>query len=229
MNAMQCIFTGVPRAGKSSFWQRVLGIMPEKLMPSTDITSSDGTIRLDIRGSCGFAVDMSELEWKKLLFEEEMEGFVGLVTQQGLEERIKAIDMKSKVMQPVTKQQAPTTSVKTPEHLQPNDSIKSEESRALYIPSDTSGTTTSIFDASVSADSVESLPHMEVQTAREQHTSNEELPSPSQVLEQALIMMRQAEATKNIDSASFVYFTDTGGQPEFQEALSLLMAGSIRF
>ena len=38
-------------------------------------------------------------------------------------------------------------------------------------------------------------------------------------------MMRQAEATKNINSASFVYFTDTGGQPEFQEALPLLMAG----
>ena len=84
VNAMQCVFTGPPRVGKSSFWQRVLGIMPEKFMPSTDITSSDGPTRLDIRGSCGFAVNVSELEWKKLLVEEEMEGFVGLVTQQDM-------------------------------------------------------------------------------------------------------------------------------------------------
>ena len=285
MNAMQCVFTGPPRVGKSSFWQRVLGIMPEKLMPSTDITSSDGPTRLDIRGSCGFAVNVSELEWKKLLVEEEMEGFVGLVTQQGAilnqeplsktikaidmepgailnQEPLQAIDMEPNVMENVTKedthpsrrresrlgalmrrlrlfgersphlalpgltnQQAPTISgpVRTPEHLQQDDSNKSEEPNALYMPSNTSGATTSIIDPSSSVHSVKSLTHMEGQTAGE--LSSEELPSPSQVLEQALIMMREAEATKNIDSASFVYFTDTGGQPEFQEALSLLMAG----
>ena len=229
MNAMQCVFTGPPRVGKSSFWQRVLGIMPEKLMPSTDITSSDGPTRLDIRGSCGFAVNVSELEWKKLLVEEEMEGFVGLVTQNAgvlhlkpLQETVKAIDMEPNAMQRVTKQQAPTTAVKTPEHLQSDDSNKSEEPNALK---NTSGGTTSMFHRPASAHSVKSLTHMEVQTAGEQHSSNKEIPSPSQVLEQALIMMRQAEATKSIDSASFVYFTDTGGQPEFQEALSLLMAG----
>jgi len=37
MNAMQCIFTGPPHVGKSSFWQQVLGLIPERLMASTDI------------------------------------------------------------------------------------------------------------------------------------------------------------------------------------------------
>ena len=36
--------------------------------------------------------------------------------------------------------------------------------------------------------------------------------------------MRQTELSKRIDSASYVLCTDTGGQPEFQELLSLLMA-----
>ena len=227
MNAMQCVFTGPPRVGKSSFWQRVLGIMPEGLIASTDIISSEGSVRINIRGTCGFAVNMSALEWKKLLVEEEMEGFVALVTQGDIlqhklfqetlkasdvesnviqpvtmEETIKPIDVESSVMQPIKKQQAP---VKSSENLQPDDSIQGEESEALVIPSTT--------------------PEKEGQTVVEKHISNEATPSPSQVLEQALIMMRQAEVTKNIDSASFVYFTDTGGQPEFQEALSLLMAG----
>ena len=274
MNAMQCVFTGPPRVGKSSFWQRVLGIIPERLMASTDITSSEGSVRINIRGTCGFAVHVSELEWKKLMVEEEMEGFVALVTQQGIvlhqkmfHETFKAIDMELNVMQPVTKQQAsmipgensdnlqadddsvkieesdalylsPTTSgtdtsifdasaaTHSSENLQPDDNVMSQKSNALDVPSNTSGRETSIFDASAAAHTMESLPHWDGQQGEgEQYISDEKLPSPSQVLEQALIMMRQAEATKSIDSASFVYFTDTGGQPEFQEALSLLMAG----
>ena len=61
--------------------------------------------------------------------------------------------------------------VKTPEHLQPDDSKKSDEPNALHVPSDTSRATTSIFEQSLSAHSVESLTHMEVQTA-----SNEDYP-----------------------------------------------------
>ena len=228
MNAMQCIFTGPPRVGKSSFWQRVLGIIPERLMASTDITSSEGSVRINIRGTCGFAVHVSELEWKRLMVEEEMEGFVALVTQQGiilhqkLFQEYKAIEVQLNVVQPVTEQQATTISV---ENLQPDDMVKSEESNALHLSSTTSGTDNSMLDASAATHSVESLTHKKGQNAVDHYTSNEDIPSPSQVLEQALIMMRQAEATKSIDSASFVYFTDTGGQPEFQEALSLLMAG----
>lgn len=67
----------------TSCWKRLLGIMPERLMPSTGITSSEGSVRLDIRGSCGFAVQFSKQGWKKLQAEEEFEGFVALVTQQG--------------------------------------------------------------------------------------------------------------------------------------------------
>ena len=83
LNMMQIVFTGIPRSGKSSFWKRLQGIIPERLLPSTDITSSEGSVRLDIRGSCGFVLHVSELAWRRIQAEEEMEGFVALVTQHG--------------------------------------------------------------------------------------------------------------------------------------------------
>ena len=83
LNMMQCVFTGIPRVGKSSFWKRLQGMMPDRVLASTDITSSEGSVRLDVRGSCGFVLQVSEHGWRKLQAEEEMEGFVALVTQQG--------------------------------------------------------------------------------------------------------------------------------------------------
>ena len=82
VNVAQCVFTGPPRVGKSSFWKRLMGIIPEELIASTGITSEDGSVRLDIRGHCGFAVHISKLGWKKLQAEEELEAFVSLISHQ---------------------------------------------------------------------------------------------------------------------------------------------------
>ena len=226
MNIMQCVFTGPPRVGKSSFWQRVLGIMPERQSPSTDITSVEGCVRLDIRGSCGFAVDVSQLEWKKLLFEEEMEGFVTLVTQQSdwklFDKAVGGIVSETQGTKHAPKQHIPTIAEPTVKPAQPDISSK----RNIPVASATSSSELNIFTStSQTFPSLEPVVHTGRKTEEEQPMSTQDVPSPSQVLEQALMMMRQAEASKNIDSVSFVYFTDTGGQPEFQELLSLLMAG----
>ena len=236
MNAMQCIFTGPPRVGKSSFWQRVLGIIPERLMASTDITSSEGSVRINIRGTCGFAVHVSELEWRKLLVEEEMEGFVALVTQQGdalyqklfeethVGETQVENDPGTQLTNTVSPQQTLSTEKATPKQAQPDISIKSDVPSASVVSSNKSETISSSSSTSPLGEDEESLIERGRMATGEQNMSTP-LPSPSQVLEQALITMRQAEVTKNVDSATFVYFTDTGGQLEFQEALSLLMAG----
>ena len=230
---MQCVFTGPPRVGKSSFWERVLGILPEKLIPSTDIISSERNARISIRGSCGFAVDVSEVKWRKLLFEEEMEGFVALVTRPGdmlYQNLLKARnDSGTQLTNTVPQQQ---TAEATPNEAQPDTSVKSDvsdvsvKSDVSVVSSHMSETVSSISSTFPLAEDEESLLQRGRMDTGEQQIAVQNLPSPSQVLEQALITMRQAEATKNIDSASFVYFTDTGGQPEFQEALPLLLAGS---
>ena len=51
-----------------------------------------------------------------------------------------------------------------------------------------------------------------------------ELPSASSVLNRALVSMRRTELSKRIDSASYVLCNDTGGQPECQELLNLLLS-----
>ena len=227
MNLMQCIFTGPPRVGKSSYWQRLMGIMPKRLLASTDITSSEGTVRLNIQGNCGFAVSISELGWKKLQVEEEMQSFVGLITQQG--GTICSPQFLNELFQ--------TDAITTPEETTPKKQILLAEATTMKVKPTNVNESYVHEAASVpkkpeisKPDSNASLPG-EIDSLAvgrkdiEKEYTLENVPTPSQVLEQSLIMMRQADATKSIDSASFVYFTDTGGQPEFQELLPLLMAG----
>ena len=224
---MQCVFTGPPRVGKSSFWLRLLGIMPERLLPSTGITDTEGTVRLNIRGSCGFAVHVSEVGWKKLQFEEEMGGFLSLITQE----------QAASMPQPKLLQHQFAVASKTLERTPNQATFKAEVTSNMTTPAlGSTGVaqvskdhTTEGYSSSASLASPDSMRAI----AQSSHALSvgdgallavQELPSPAQVLEQAFIMMRQAEATRNIDSASFVYFTDTGGQPEFHELLSILMA-----
>ena len=222
---MQCVFTGPPRTGKSSFWKRLLGIMPDKLLPSTGIIDTEGTVRLNIRGSCGFAVHVSEVGWKKLQAEEEMTGFLALVTQeQGnlpqptiLRQPVIAMSqlLESKPNQSIPIAAEVTSNTVTPSvdkdtgdaQVQQECTTQSNASNSSLSPPDSEKANTH----AIKVDDGDSL-------------AVQEFSSPSQVLEQALIMMRQAEVTKSIDSASFVYFTDTGGQPEFQELLPLMMS-----
>ena len=228
---MQCVFTGPPWVGKTSFWLRLLGIMPERLLPSTGITDTEGTVRLNIRGSCGFAVHVSEIGWKKLQDEKEMGGFVSLVTQE-----------RASMPQPKLLQHPFPVSSKLLEPTPNQSTLKAEVTSDMMTPTrDSTGVAQVSKDhtseVDISSATLASPGSMRAVTPITSAISvgdraslvAQELPSPAQVLEQAFFMMRQAEATRNIDSASFVYFTDTGGQPEFYELLSVLMAASNTF
>ena len=251
---MQIVFTGIPRAGKSSFWQRLQGIIPERLLPSTDITSSEGSVRLDIRGSCGFVLHVSELVWRRLLAEEEMEGFVSLVTQHG-----HLFQVESSQGLPSTTGQSRTTDINsTSQKAEGLPKVQQSESGTLEKSSTTD------------TDSVQPKPEQphvlqpQQQSTKEKDTSERsaeaptessspgqgegsqgptdtgthkviiqipgqikgQLPSASTVMNKALIRLKQIQLSKKIDSASYVLCTDTGGQPEYQELLALLIVES---
>ena len=232
---MQCVFTGIPRVGKSSFWKRLQGMMPNRVLASTDITSSEGSVRLDVRGSCGFVLQVSEHGWRKLQAEEEMEGFVALVTQQGSPFQQQAIqdylsvpitagagqqsNVQSRLSQETTlpkqegqpsvqqrEQAQPLTQKEEGVHERPMESASAHKGKE----GTSQGSTT---DGEAEKGGIGAPGVKEGQ-----------LLSASAVLKKALISMRQTELSKRIDSASYVLCTDTGGQPEFQELLSLLMA-----
>ena len=235
LNMMQCVFTGIPRVGKSSFWKRLQGMMPDRVLASTDITSSEGSVRLDVRGSCGFVLQVSEHGWRKLQAEEEMEGFVALVTQQGSPFQQQAIqdylsvpstavagqqsNVQSRLLQETTlPKQEGQPSVQQREQAQPltqkEEGVheKPVESASAHKGKEGTGQGSST-DGEAGKGGIGAAGVKEGQ-----------LPSASAVLKKALISLRQTELSKRIDSASYVLCTDTGGQPEFQELLSLLMA-----
>ena len=199
--------------------------MPDRVLASTDITSSEGSVRLDVRGSCGFVLQVSEHGWRKLQAEEEMEGFVALVTQQGSPFQQQAIqdylsvtntagagqqsNVQSSLLQETTlPKQEGQPSVQQGKQAQP---LTQKEERVHERPME-------------SASAHKGKEGTSQGSSTDGETKEGQLPSASAVLKKALISMRQTELSKRIDSASYVLCTDTGGQPEFQELLSLLMA-----
>ena len=232
---MQCVFTGIPRVGKSSFWKRLQGMMPDRVLASTDITSSEGSVRLDVRGSCGFVLQVSEHGWRKLQAEEEMEGFIALVTQQGSPFQHQTLqdylsvpstagagqqsNVQSSLFQETTlPKQEGQPSVKQKEQAQP---MTQKEERVHERPMEGAS-------AHKGKDEAGQGSSTDCEAGkggtRAPGVKEGQLPLASAVLKKALISMRQTELSKRIDSASYVLCTDTGGQPEFQELLSLLMA-----
>ena len=230
LNMMQIVFTGIPRSGKSSFWKRVQGIIPERLLPSTDITSSEGSVRLDIRGSCGFVLHVSELAWRRIQAEEEMEGFVALVTQHGhLFIQESPQDFSSTAV--------PEQQNKNPASPKPDGHPDLQQSKLAQVKNEdveqsiTTGTDSVLPNTEgqqPTQQGEQDQPHnMPASTHIEEAGSIEgQLPSASNVMNKALISMKQRQLSRKIDSASYVLCTDTGGQPEYQELLALLIAES---
>ena len=236
INIMQTVFTGPPRVGKSSFWKRLLGMMPERHMPSTDIISEEGNVRLDIRGSCGFTVNVSKLDWKKLQAEEEFDAFVALVTQT-------QDASKFEIVKHFVKKDLTSNLTKSSDQPQTNASVDIKQGSGAHT-NQTSPTNTAINTSRITSSSKKVTSDPKSKT-REPHSDsitttspstisskssetvsfNAKVVTPSTVLQQAMLAMKRAEVTRNVDSMSFVYFTDTGGQPEFQELLPVLMAG----
>ena len=234
---MQCVFTGPPRVGKSSFWNRVQGIIPERLLPSTDITGPEGSVRLDIRGSCGFAVQISEEGWRKIQAEEEMDGFLSLVTQQGAIPQLTVSHKHLAIEKPHPPLAQETVSGNKDAEMQTQEAqIKTLEDQNERKQRTTSPVEADPFEThkvSTDQDNGQDI-HSEIdfavpkdpQISQDVQVMDLQLPSPSAVLKQALINTRLAQVSMRIDSASFVLCTDTGGQPEYQELLSLLMAAA---
>ena len=233
LNMMQCVFTGIPRVGKSSFWNRLQCIIPERLLPSTDITSSEGSVRLDIRGSCGFVLHVSELGWRKLQAEEEMEGFVALVTQQGNPFQQEAtgdvLSFPSTTGAPEHSSANPSQETAAPkQESQPSiQQMQQAQPQAVKEAKEDKLSTQSGLNnrgkrEAVESSSIES--EAQVDSAEIAGVVEGELPSASSVLNRALVNMRRTEVSKRIDSASYVLCNDTGGQPECQELLNLLLS-----
>ena len=221
LNMMQIVVTGIPRGGKSSFWKRLQGIIPDRLLPSTDITSSEGSVRLDIRGSCGFVLHVSELGWRRLQAQEEMQGFIALVTQHG--NLFQQESLQESLSIPSTTRIGEQSSAIN-ETVSPKPQVQPDMKQSQQSQPEAPEKSPSLNQETNMASSTDGVSPRESITV---HGNIEgQFPSASNVMNKALISMKQMELSRKIDSASYVLCTDTGGQPEYQEMLALLMAES---
>ena len=237
---MQSVFTGMPRSGKTSFWKRLLGLIPAALLPSTDITDIEGSVRVDFREASSFLMDIpkssdniSAIGWRKIGAQEEMQGLVLLITQQGGDPfQLKGLQdifspsatagasgehssIADSPSHKTTQDDQPST-----QQSQPTQTHSTQEKQVQSVPVESSST-------DKESESTQEISSVEVETDKNSTKPTtdleDKLPEPSEVLMKALITMKQTELSKKIDSASFVRCTDTGGQPEYQELLSLLL------
>ena len=165
-----------------------------------------------------------------------MEGFVSLISQQG-GDPFQLNNLQDAFSPSVTAGASgeqssieDITSLKTTHE----DQTSRQQSQPTQTQSTPEKPIQSVSVETVSEDrkseSTQELSSKEVETNKDSTKSatdsESKLPKPSEVLMKALITMKQTQLSKKIDSASFVRCTDTGGQPEYQELLSLLLTES---
>ena len=178
---MHCVFMGIPRSGKSSLIQRLLGKHPSVVSASTGV--AERVVRMEIRKS---TVHVSGLHWCELEdIDEEALTLMHNVSQTvGVHFEGKAFSLSDFVRKifswtPQTKHHRPAAT--SPSH---------------------------------------SLP--------EEPPEEQDMKPPLEVFRDAFHKKR-SKLKELIDEPWTLYITDTGGQPEFQELLPILVSGPTLF
>ena len=179
--AMHCVFMGIPRSGKSSLIQRLLGKRPSVVSASTGV--AERVVRVEIRKS---TVHVSGLTWCELedVDEEALTLMHDVSKPEGVHFEKKAFSLSEFVRKIFTW---------TPQ-------IRHHNPAASTSPS---------FQSPAEPQPPEEKPPLEVFRDSFQK--------------------KKSKLKDLIDEPWTLYITDTGGQPEFQELLPILVSGPTLF
>ena len=227
LNAVQCMMSGHPRVGKSSLLSRLTGTQPSIQPDHSDATKESQGLQAHggtcVAPSTGVAERIVRVTVKKVTM------VVAMATQPGLEwERI-TFDVEAiGLLKSATKAHIARTFTTKPLAL---ESATESES----IPETTSASTLT---------PAENEPHPE----RSAHSglqpffrfgnrevsasSTSNVPgfkAPLDIFKEALKSEKWEEVEAFLKDSLTIYFTDTGGQPEFQEVLPALISGPSLF
>ena len=227
LNAVQCMMSGHPRVGKSSLLSRLTGTQ-RSIQPDHSDTTKESQVLQAHGGTCvalstGVAERIVRVTVKKVTM------VVAMALQPGLEwERI-TFDMEAiGLLKSATKTHIARTVMTKPLALE--SAVESE-----------SVAETSSASASISA---ENEPQPEKSTSlglkplfrfgkrRASASSTSTVPgfkAPLDIFKEALKSEKWGEVEAFLKDSLTIYFTDTGGQPEFQEVLPALISGPSLF
>ena len=228
LNAVQCMMSGHPRVGKSSLLSRLTGKQPSIQPDHSDATKESQALQAcggtGVAPSTGVAERIIRVTVKKVTM------VVAMATQPGLEWEQITFDVEAiGLLKSATKTHIARTFTTKPLALE--SATESEKS----VPETTSASTLT---------PAENEPHPE----RSAHaglqpffrfgkhevsaSSTSTVPgfkAPLDIFKEALKSEKWGEVEAFLKDSLTIYFTDTGGQPEFQEVLPALISGPSLF
>ena len=240
------IIVGPGRSGKNTLMNRLMGKRPDpdSLSPSTGVMET--VVKVEVKKMCTVATAISDLKWQRLEYDEEALELIMTTT--------KTYSASQPVLKPISKyiiqeQQILTTNLPLETGLEiatekksnlkrqkaPKNKILKFFSRvskpfSKFISKQSSKKTVAIENTDTRKDvnvekstTIRSIPE-----AKDVVLHSSELESVN-ILKRAVKLRRMDALREHLESSWSLYLTNTGGQIEFQEHLSLLACGPSIF
>ena len=228
LNAVQCMFSGNPRVGKSTLLARLTGMQPSTIHPEDPDIAKESQMLQEAGGTCvspstGVLNAVVHVTVKKVTMA------VAIALQPGLIwERIEFDVEAIALLKSITKDRISHPSQMKPLAL---ESATKDESPDKAESSSASTLAENIPQSERSARSG-LQPFFRFGKRRASASSTSTVPgfkAPLDIFKEALKSEKWGEVEAFLKDSLTIYFTDTGGQPEFQEVLPALISGPALF
>ena len=228
LNAVQCMFSGNPRVGKSTLLARLTGMQPSTIHPEGPDTAKESQVLQETGDTCvspstgvlnavvrvtvkkvtmAVAIALQPgLIWERIEFDVEAIALLKSVTKGRISH---PSQMKPLALESATKDESPDKAESLSPSTPAENVPQSERSaRSGLQPFFRFG------KRRVSASSTSTVPGFK---------------APLDIFKEALKSEKWGEVEAFLKDSLTIYFTDTGGQPEFQEVLPALISGPALF
>ena len=250
---MSCVFSGAPRAGKTTVVKRLKGHYVDINIPlaSTGIIDEKGVCRIDFVPSSSIVTDQ---EWVEMEEDDEVQAFLNLtiIPPRKLDEELVLTENKhvaSKEKQVTENKRGIQSQSKretenergVEQEMKSKDKLETENERDISKNTDISKEEQEtegimhIKKTDVQLDTENGRSKMrdskKINVSKEKlqeskiSDKDSESPSPMSVLRRASLHNKQIRACRRLSKRHFLLLTDTGGQPEFRKLIPVLIPG----
>ena len=226
------IIVGPGRSGKNTLMNRLMGIRPDPdcISPSTGVLET--VVKVEVKKMCTVATAVSNLTWQGLEYDEEALELIMTTARD--------YSASHSVLKPIRKyiiqgQQMQGTVTNNPALDANNATISSPRRHASktkvakFFSKVSKKLGKLIYKRSRKTVDLQSISRVEeFQTSKNVVVYSSDL-EPVEILKRAVKLRRMDALREHLESSWSLYLTNTGGQIEFQEHLSLLACGPSMF